>query len=52
MCIEYIEHEYKELAAFIPEAFVYMFPHGGHPAIASNAEEAAGVIETFLKGGK
>lgn len=52
MCRENLEQEYKEMAASIPEASVYMFPHGGHPAIASNAEEAAGVIETFLKGGK
>lgn len=52
MCRGNLEQEYKEMAAAVPEASVYMFSHGGHPAIASNAEEAAGVIATFLKGGK
>ena len=43
-----LEREYREMAAVIPRAEVCMFAHGGHPAIASNAEEAARVITGFF----
>lgn len=48
MCRRELEREYREMAAVIPRAEVCMFAHGGHPAIASNAEEAARVITGFF----
>ncbi len=32
----------------IPGCRVVLFPHGGHPAMASNAEEFAKEVKTFL----
>ena len=48
MCRRELEREYREMAAVIPRAEVCMFAHGGHPAIASNAEEAARAITGFF----
>ena len=49
MCRENLEEEYKEMAELIPDASVRMVEHGGHPAIATNAEQAADVIFEFLE---
>lgn len=48
MCRENLEQEYREMAAFIPDASIRIFEHGGHPAIATNAEEAAEIICDFI----
>lgn len=48
MCRKDMEQEYQAMAALIPEASVQMFDHGGHPAIASNAEQAAQAIRRWL----
>ena len=47
-----MEQEYQAMAALIPEASVQMFDHGGHPAIASNAEQAAQAIRRWLLEGQ
>lgn len=47
MCRENLEQEYREMAALIPEAAIQIFEHGGHPAIATNAERAAEIISEF-----
>ena len=43
-----MEQEYREMADLIPNATVQMFEHGGHPAIASNAEQVAKSIYNFI----
>lgn len=48
MCRSNMEEEYEEMAALIENAQVHIFPNGGHPAIASNAEEAARLIKDFV----
>ena len=48
MCRKNLEQEYKEMAAIIPSATIQIFEHGGHPAIASNAEQAAKRIYNFI----
>ncbi len=48
MCRENLEQEYRKMAAFIPDASIRIFEHGGHPAIATNAEEAAEIICDFI----
>lgn len=50
MCREDLEREYREMAEMIPRraAAVHLFEQGGHPAIMSNAEEAAELIRGFL----
>ena len=49
MCRDDLEQEYKEMAQLIPNAEISMFEHGGHPAVASNAEKAAGIITRFIQ---
>ena len=51
MCRRDLELEYREMAACIPNAAIRMFEHGGHPAIASNAPEAAEIICRFFSSG-
>lgn len=48
MCRKNLEQEYREMAASIPDAAIRMFEHGGHPAIATNAEKAAEIISNFI----
>ena len=48
MCRKNLEEEYQQMAAHIPRATIQMFEHGGHPAILTNAEQAAEVICTFM----
>ncbi len=48
MCRGNLEQEYKEMADLIPNAVIQIFEHGGHPAIATNAEKAAEVICNFI----
>lgn len=45
---ENLEQEYKEIAAIIPSATIQIFEHDGHPAIISNAEQAAKSICDFI----
>lgn len=47
-CRSNLEEEYSEMASLIPECCVHLFPGGGHPAIMSNAEEAAKLIKDFI----
>ena len=47
-CRSNIEEEYREMASLIPQSCVHLFPSGGHPAIMSNAEEAAKQIKDFI----
>ena len=51
MCRKDLEQEYKEMAAVIPDAAIRLFEHGGHPAIVSNAEQAAKSIYDFILAG-
>lgn len=48
MCRPDLENEYKQMAAIIPNAKVYIFNHGGHPTILTNAEEFSQLIQRFL----
>ena len=48
MCRENLEQEYKEMAALVSHTVIQMFEHGGHPAILTNAEQAAEVICKFI----
>ena len=48
MCRKNLEQEYKEMATLIPNATIKMFEHGGHPAIATNAENVAKIIYNFI----
>lgn len=48
MCRKNLEHEYREMAALIPNAKIQMFENGGHPAIATNAEKVAKIISDFI----
>lgn len=49
MCRSNLEEEYQEMSAHCQVSSVHIFPRGGHPAIASNAEEAARVIKEFME---
>ena len=44
-----LAEEYQQMAAEMPYADIHLFDNGSHPAIFSNAEEAAQIICTFLK---
>ena len=48
MCRKDLDQEYKEMAALIPRAAIWMFEDGGHPGIATNAESAAEAICNFI----
>ena len=50
MCRTDLEQEYREMARLIQNAAVHIFERGGHPAILSNAEEAAEIIVKFIAG--
>lgn len=48
MCRPNLEDEYKQMSIAIPNAKVYIFNQGGHPAILSNAEKFAQLVKRFL----
>ena len=47
-CRNNMEEEYKEMASMLSRSSVYLFPNGSHPALFSNAEEAATLIKKFI----
>lgn len=47
-CRNNMEEEYNEMASMIPQSSIHLFSYGGHPAIFSNAEEAAALIKNFI----
>ena len=49
MCRSDMEEEYGEMKEMMGTASIHMFPHGGHPAILSNAEEFAEIVKDFIK---
>ena len=49
MCRSDMEEEYMEMKEMMGNASIHMFPHGGHPAILSNAEEFAEIAKDFIK---
>ena len=48
MCHSDMEEEYMEMKKMMGKASIHMFPHGGHPAILSNAEEFASIAKDFI----
>lgn len=48
MCRKNLEEEYRAMAARMPGASVHMMERGGHPAILTNAAEAAEAALEFL----
>ena len=40
--------DYEQIKQQVQNGHVYLFPTGGHPAIASNAEAAARIIAEFI----
>ena len=48
MCRPNLEEEYKQMSTVIPNAKVYIFNKGGHPAISTNAEEFSQLVQKFL----
>ena len=49
MCRSDMKEEYGEMKEMMGKASIHMFPHGGHPAILSNAEEFASIAKDFIK---
>ena len=47
MCRSDLEDEYKRMSTVIPDAKVYIFNQGGHPAILTNAEEFSRLFKDF-----
>ena len=47
MCRSDLEDEYKQMSTVIPDAKVYIFNQGGHPAILTNAEEFSRLFKDF-----
>lgn len=47
MCRSDLEDEYKQMSTVIPDAKVYIFNQGGHPAILKNAEEFSRLFKDF-----
>lgn len=47
-CRNNLEEEYREMASMLHQSSIHLFPSGGHPAIFSNAEEAAKLIKDFV----
>lgn len=48
MCRKNLEEEYRAMAARMPGASVHMMRQGGHPALLTNAAEAAEAALAFL----
>ena len=48
MCRSDMEEEYMEMKEMMGNTSIHMFPHGGHPAILSNAEEFAEIAKEIL----
>ena len=49
MCRSDMKEEYGEMKKMMVNTSIHMFPHGGHPAILSNAEEFASIAKDFIK---
>ena len=47
MCRSDLEDEYKQMSTVIPDAKVYIFNQGGHPAILTNSEEFSRLFKDF-----
>ncbi|WP_321385397.1 alpha/beta hydrolase [uncultured Enterococcus sp.] len=43
-----LEAEYKEMCSLIADGSYHLFSKGGHPSIATNAEETAKLVKEFL----
>ncbi|MBL1223860.1 alpha/beta fold hydrolase [Enterococcus sp. BWR-S5] len=43
-----LEAEYKEMCSLIADGSYHLFPKGGHPSMATNAEETAKLVKEFL----
>ncbi len=48
MCRKDLLEEYREMSERIPESKIYFFEKGGHPAIGTNAENAAKIIIDYI----
>ncbi|MCI8417203.1 MAG: alpha/beta hydrolase [Lachnospiraceae bacterium] len=48
MCRPNLEEEYRQMSTVIPNAKVYIFDQGGHPAVLTNADEFSQLIRKFL----
>lgn len=49
MCRVDLEKEYKQMSTIIPNAKIFIFDKGRHPAILTNAEEFVQIALKFLK---
>lgn len=49
MCRKNMYEEYKEMSKLIIDSKVYMFEHGKHPAMLSNAEDFYRVLSEFIE---
>ena len=49
MCRKDLKEEYAQMSRQIPDNKIHIFPTGGHPAIATNAELAAKIICDFIE---
>lgn len=48
MCRPDLEEEYRQMSTVIPDAKIYIFNQGGHPAILTNAEDFSQLVQRFL----
>lgn len=48
MCREDMLDEYTEMKKLVKNGTVYIFHTGGHPAVATNAEEFAEIVKKFI----
>lgn len=47
-CRKDLKEEYGQMERVVPSGRVHLFPTGGHPAMATNAEEAVQIITEFI----
>ena len=48
MCRKDLPKEYEQMKRLVQDGEIYLFPTGGHPAIATNAQLSAKVITEFI----
>lgn len=48
MCRKDMPKEYEEMSKQIPNAAIHLFPTGGHPAIATNADQFASLVADYI----
>ena len=48
MCRKNLEEEYKQMEQLVSNGKTYLFPTGNHPAILTNAEKFADIVNDFL----